>query len=87
MALCKKPTNVQKSNHNHFLSEHLHRNMQMILHVGKFIVTAQNTGSCSFFHHCYVYATSGVNHIIFQLQNHSISHSQISLHHAACALP
>lgn len=38
-------------------------------------------------HHCYVYPTSGVNYIIFQLQNQSISHSQISLHHTACALP
>lgn len=38
-------------------------------------------------HHCYVYPTSGVNYIIFQLQNQSISHSQISLHLAACALP
>lgn len=37
-------------------------------------------------HHCYVYPTSGVNYIIFQIQNQSISHSQISLHHAACAL-
>lgn len=40
----------QKSNHNHFLSERLHWNMQMILHVGKCIVTAQNTGRCIFFH-------------------------------------